>query len=245
VQVVLLAAGLGSRLKNLTESLPKTLLGLRGHALIDYIFASVDIPEVEEVIVVGGFQFETLGKHVLEHATCPVKLVKNEQYTKGSILTVKTALPHVTGGFLLMNADHIHPREMIRKLAACTQRITCACDGDRALTDDDMKVKLHDGRVRFMDKKLTDWDCGYIGMTRVPETQVELYQAWVDKTLELHGDSTNVERIVATMADHGLGADVCDLSGLGWIEVDNQTDLDAAQCLIQDRPALRSLLPQH
>lgn len=243
MQVVLLAAGLGSRLKELTESLPKTLLGLRGHALIDYIFSSINLPEVDEVIVVGGFQFETLSHHVAEHATRPLKLVKNEDYRKGSILTVKAALPHVRDGFLLMNADHIHPREMIRQLAGCDRGITCACDRDRNLTDDDMKVKLDDaGRVLQMDKKLTQWDCGYIGMTRVPAQQVSLYSEWVDKTLELHGEMANVEKIVQTMADHGLRAEICDLSGHGWIEVDNQFDLNLANDLIQARPGLKSLL---
>ncbi len=243
MQVVLLAAGLGSRLKELTRSIPKTLLGLKGHAIIDYIFASIDLEEVEEVIVVGGFEFETLSRHVQEHATRPLKLVKNEDYKKGSILTVKAALPHVKSGFLLMNADHVHPKEMIRQLVACDGQITAACDRDRNLTDDDMKVKLNDdGGVLLMDKKLTKWDCGYIGMTRVPTSAVDTYREWADRTLEIHGESANVEKILQTMADHGVHAGICDLSGHGWIEVDNQTDLDAAHDLIQNRPGLRSLL---
>jgi len=171
-----------------------------------------------------------------------LKLVKNEDYAKGSILTVGAALPHVRDGFLLMNADHIHPTAMTRQMLASTG-ITCACDRDRNLTDDDMKVKLTpEGGVLKMHKKLTEWDCGYIGMTCVPAAHVETYGQWVEKTLELHGESANVEQIVQTMADHGVHADICDLSGHGWIEVDNQTDLDRAHELIQEKPGLRSLL---
>lgn len=242
MQVVLLAAGMGTRLKELTRSIPKTLVGLRGRALVDYIFASIDLPEVDEVVLVGGFQFETLSEHVIAHATKPLRLVKNEDYAKGSILTVQAALPHVRGGFLLMNADHIHPTAMTKRMLA-SKEITCACDRDRGLTDDDMKIKLTAaGEVLKMHKKLTDWDCGYIGMTCVPATCVDTYREWVEKTLELHGESANVEQIVQTMADHGLHGAICDLSGHGWIEVDNQTDLDRAHDLIQEKAGLRSLL---
>jgi len=245
MQIVLLAAGLGTRLKELTRSVPKTLVGLEGRALVDYIFASIELPQVDEVIVVGGYRFETLGEHVKAHATRPLRLVKNEEYDKGSILTVRAALPYVKGGFLLMNADHIHPRTMIRQLADCNDEITCACDRDRGLTDDDMKVKLNaSGGVLLMDKKLTEWDCGYIGMTRVPDSQVEAYRGFVERTLEERGESANVEGIIQNMADHGEHASICDLSGHGWIEVDNQTDLVRAHELLREKPGLRALLDE-
>jgi len=233
MQVVLLCAGMGTRLGDLTDGIPKALVQLNGRPIVSYIWNSLQTPLVDEIIVVGGFGFEKLSACIAGLEGRRVRLVRNDDYMDGSILTVEKALPHVRGGFLLLNGDHIHPREMIELFLDRAQGIACACDSDRVLTDDDMKIKLTaEGRVGLMDKKLSDFECGYIGMTFCAKDTVELYRKYAALTRQRSGDAANVEKIIHTLALDGRNPAVCDVSGYGWIEVDTREDLERAERLV-------------
>jgi hypothetical protein len=49
-------------------------------------------------------------------------------------------------------------------------------------------------------KTLTTFDCGYVGMTRVPSTALSRYFAEVDAALAADGPDIHVERILARLA---------------------------------------------
>jgi len=242
MQAVLLAAGMGIRLRPYTEELPKTLLEVQGRPVVDYILGSLDVPQIEEVLVVGGFEFPRLVAHLECHGG-RVRPIENTDYRVGSVRTVEKALPFVQGSFLLLNGDHIHPREMIRRFIAGAEGIACACDRDRELGADDMKIRLRGGAVHRIDKQLTEFDCGYIGMTICHAEQLETYRAYAARTLESRGEAANVEAIVQELADGGERPTAVDLSGLGWVELDTEDDLRNANLQVRDNPNLRALLP--
>ena len=47
--------------------------------------------------------------------------------------------------------------------------------------------------------------------------------------MEREGDSVAVERVILEMSKHCLNAQVCDLSGIGWFEVDTPKDKAIAE----------------
>ena len=47
--------------------------------------------------------------------------------------------------------------------------------------------------------------------------------------MEWEGDSVAIERAVVGMSKRGLNAQVCDLSGMGWFEVDTPQDKVVAE----------------
>jgi choline kinase len=241
MQAILLAAGRGLRLRPYTEQIPKTLLEIHDRAIIDYILGSLDLDEIDEIIVVGGFQIDRLEKHLEGTSSRRVRLVDNPEYADGSVLTIEKALPFIHDSFLLLNGDHIHPREMIRRMVTRSSGITCACDSDRQLTDDDMKIKLRDGVVWQIDKKLTDYECGYIGMTFCHLDRFDTYRRYIDQTREQRGTGANVEAIIQQLADGGERIEVLDCSGLGWIEVDTAEDLERASVQIRENSCLQKL----
>lgn len=241
MQAILLAAGMGLRLRPYTEKIPKTLLEVGDRAIIDHIVSALDLEEIDEIIVVGGFQHVRLATHLERFDTHRIRLVENPDYSEGSILTIAKALPLVRDSFILLNGDHIHPREMIRRLASQSSGITCACDRDRRLGDDDMKIKLEGDTVWQIDKKLTDYDCGYIGMTFCHRDRLDTYRGYVEITRDRRGDRANVEAIVQELADGGEHVGVLDCSGFGWIEVDTAEDLEHARVEIRENIHLRQL----
>jgi len=58
MKALILAAGYGTRLYPLTQSMPKALLGVNGKPLVEYILDKIyDIPEINEIYIVANAKF--------------------------------------------------------------------------------------------------------------------------------------------------------------------------------------------
>jgi choline kinase len=231
MQAVLLAAGLGSRLGQLTERLPKALITVGDQPLLAHAVRFARTAGASEIIVVGGYGFELVAAEVARRAL-PVRLVENRDFRDGNLVSLLAARPHLipTGDFLLMNVDHIYRPAVAEIAARPADEVTAFIDTDRPLGADDMKVERDGaGRVRRIAKTLTAWDAGYVGMTRVPAGESARYWAAVDAALAEDGRAIHVERVLARLATSER-APVCrDISGHGWLEVDLPEERDKAE----------------
>ncbi len=236
-QVVLLAAGMGTRLGELGGGLPKALFDAGGVKLLDRAVEFAERLGADQRIVVGGFRFDLVSAHLASRARPNLQLIENTKYTLGNLWTLETALPLVTGAFHLMNIDHVYPSAVAQRIAEQPgELITAFVDFDRPLGDDDMKVGLSPTRtIARISKKLPTWDCGYVGMTFVPAHKLARYRAGVAAVRADIGDAANVEAVLQRLADDGEPVAIGDISGIGWHELD--TPEDVAKAL----PALREL----
>jgi len=233
MRAIVLAAGTGSRLGEITKARTKGMVPVKGRKLIDYLLDFFEKDFFDEIIVVGGFCYEDLRDHIAALNYKNVRVIENKEYLKGNIFTLLTALKEFKNdSFLITNVDHIYPPVMFQKMKKSMSGITGMCDFDRKLGADDMKVKLRDDKlkIRAISKQLDIFDCGYIGMTYVDKTHEDFYRASVQKTLERNGEKAVVENVLQFMAESEEGAPkICDLSGFGWYEVDTEEDLRLAE----------------
>ena len=108
-------------------------------------------------------------------------------------------------------------------------------DTDRALGADDMKVLRDEhGRIREIAKTLTEFDCGYVGMTRVPASARGRYLAEVDAAIAEDGSDIHVERVLARLAKTAAPPHCRDISGHGWLEVDTPDERAHAEAALGD-----------
>jgi choline kinase len=240
VEAVLLAAGLGSRLGSLTRELPKALIAVAGKPLLEHALGFVANLRPSRVIVVGGFCFAQVQEMLAELrgrapalAALPIELVENTAFRDGNLVSLLCARPRLSGDFLLMNIDHIYRHRIAQVVAPDAAEVTAFIDTDRTLGADDMKVERGaDGRIVAIAKTLTKFDCGYVGMTRVPSARFAAYFAEADRALAEEGRAIHVERILARLAKT-TAAPVCrDISGHGWLEVDTPDERAAAEAAL-------------
>jgi choline kinase len=231
VNAVLLAAGLGSRLGALTRDLPKALIPVGGQPLLAHALRFARRLAPTRIIVVGGFCFP-LVEQTLDglRGDGPVELVENTNFRDGNLISLLTAKPLIDDGFLVMNIDHIYRPAIAKLVVAEIERVTAFIDTDRKLGDDDMKVERgRDGRIVAIAKTLAKFDCGYVGMTRVPAAMLGRYWDEADRALAEEGRAIHVERILARLAKTSDAPDCRDISGHGWLEVDTPDERAAAE----------------
>ncbi len=233
MKALILAAGLGNRLGDITKERPKAMAKVAGRELILRVFDFLDHASIGPKAVVTGYCAEKLSDFVSANAR-GTTLFHNPDFRRGSIMTLETAVPFLDDDTLIMNVDHIYPKRMLPVILKSAAGITAICDFDRTLGRDDMKVKLdRDMRLTRIMKTLTDFDCGYIGMTFVKRTHLDSYISAIGETRKIYGDDSPVEWVLGHMAANDRKINICDASGIGWLEVDTQDDLKAAETKLE------------
>jgi len=223
-QVIIMAAGMGTRLGDLTVAVPKALIEVAGHPLIDYALAFAAEVGAEHRIVVGGFCHADVARRV-ESREPDAVIVENTDFRKGNLLSFLAGRARLEpGGFLLMNTDHVYKPGIARVVAEICARateVTAFCDNDRKLGPDDMKVAVDSqGRVAEMSKKLERFTLGYVGMTYVPVDRVQAHGDAAHAVLDEAGESAHVEQVLVKLAKDGTPPHIGDISGHGWLEID-------------------------
>ena len=237
MQAIVMAAGMGNRLGEITKYIPKAMVTIDNLPLINYVLRFLNhIHLLSEVIVVCGYRHEVLINYLSEiqrNFNYKLKIVENREFSKGNILSLQAGIKHVTGDFLLMNTDHIYNPKISEIFNSRYKEITAICDSDRVLHDDDMKVHLKDENIVKIDKKLETYEKGYVGMTFIPSLKLRVYKKALEQVLNEFGEEKNAEFILQYLADHGETIKCIDISGYGWVEVDTIEDKIKAEKTIK------------
>ena len=116
MQAVILAAGRGSRMKGLTEAIPKPLLQVANRTLLEYKFDALP-DEVDEIIIVVGYLGSSIhdrfggdyfGKRLLY-------VEQGEAHgTAGALWSAKDVLK---GRFLVLMGDDMYGRDDVARMA--------------------------------------------------------------------------------------------------------------------------------
>jgi UDP-N-acetylglucosamine diphosphorylase / glucose-1-phosphate thymidylyltransferase / UDP-N-acetylgalactosamine diphosphorylase / glucosamine-1-phosphate N-acetyltransferase / galactosamine-1-phosphate N-acetyltransferase len=117
MQCVILAAGKGTRMRPLTNTLPKPLVKVAGKTLLDHIVESLP-SSVEELIIVTGYLEESIRAHCGQefHGKKVTYVHQSEQ--KGTAHALWLCKEHLRGRFLFMFADDLHGKDDIARVTS-------------------------------------------------------------------------------------------------------------------------------
>ncbi len=107
MQCVILAAGKGTRLRPLTDTIPKPLVKVLGKSLLDHIVESLP-SSIDELIIVTGYLEDKIREHCGDtfHGRKVTYIHQEEQ--KGTAHALWLCKDHLKGRFLFMFADDLH-----------------------------------------------------------------------------------------------------------------------------------------
>lgn len=237
---LVLAAGGGTRLRPLTDDLPKTLLPVDGErTILEVVVANLAAVGVREVVVVAGHAAARIDAVVGDLAArlgVDVEVVRNPRYaTANNAFSLLFAAEHLREGALVVNGDTVHPVSVERRLldARGAAPLLLAVDDVKPLADEEMKVQLApDGAVLRISKQLDPAAASgeYIGVCLVePEAVDPLVDAlaWTVEADPSRWYEDGFQRHV----DLGGRIAAVPIGAVDWVEVDDHADLARARSL--------------
>lgn len=117
MKAVILASGVGKRLRPLTDSVPKPLIKIGDKTILDYQLESLIKHGIENIIVTTGPFKEKLEDYVLNNYRIKVRFVKNPRYeTTNYIYSLWLTKNFIDSDVLLLHGDVLLDGVLIGKL---------------------------------------------------------------------------------------------------------------------------------
>lgn len=231
---VVLAAGIGSRLRPITDDRPKALVPVSGRSILDRAVDALSRHGVEKLVVATGYRQEAL-RRALSDCPLEVTFVPNPAFdtTQNSVSLALCRSALEGQSFFRLDGDVVFDGEILDRLAASHAPLVAAIDRQRLLDAEAMKVRLDGSVIRAFGKEIPLADSGgeSIGIELISdELGAQLFDALDDarRNGETH---LYYEDVYSRLIERGLVAEAVDVSGARWCEVDCLDDLRAAEAL--------------
>jgi choline kinase len=146
---IILAAGVGKRLLEVSGGRPKCLLEVGGRSLIRRLLDDLAAVGVREAVVVTGFGGEQV-RAAIDGPTggVDVRCVHNPRFTEGAILSLWAARDVLDRPVLVMDADVLCSRDMLRRLVTSPHPNCFLLDASAENTGEEQMLLVRDGWVR-------------------------------------------------------------------------------------------------
>ena len=232
MKALILAAGLGSRLAPLTDTLPKAMIEVNGMPILFRQIECLRQNGVNDITVVCGYLADVLKNGV--HTAFPdIHIIENTEYVEtNNMYSAYLARRQFAGlPFVMMNADVFFDPSVIRTLLEDKSENAVVVDIGRYL-EESMKVTCSGDRLSRISKQIPPGEA--FG------TSIDVYKfsatggkAFFDKCAE-YIEGRKERKLWSEVALNDIFSSqpfrACAIVGR-WIEIDNHADLAEAQAL--------------
>lgn len=237
MKTIILAAGIGNRLRDHSGNKPKSLLEFDGKSLLKRHIEILLANQVHEIIVVTGYESEMIMNH-LDGSDVPINYIYNKRYTEGSIISLGCAREMLINEpeFILMDADVLYDQEMIRRLTKTKIKNCFLLDRDLVPGEEPVKICVdNNGNINEFRKQVAE-DLDYdiqgesVGFFKFNNVIGKSLVDRIDDYLAKGENNTPYEEAIRDLLledPSQFGFE--DVTGIPWIEIDFPEDIERAQ----------------
>ena len=235
-KAIILNAGVGHRLRPLTIDTPKCLLTITNRTILESKLSNLSNCGINEIIMVVGFFSEKIMK-TAKHGFPDLKFefICNQKYaTTNTLYSLWLAMQELDDAFVYLNGDVLFHRQILHRLLN-SPRKTCLAVSAHKLTEEDVKVILHDDLVLAIGKHLQTFeaDAEFIGIAKFSKGASKALKRKLNEVVKSGGASNYFEYALDLMLEkHNVYA--MDISEFPCIEIDTMDDLEQAKSLRKD-----------
>ena len=234
-KAVILAAGMGSGLRERSGELPKPLCPVAQVPLLVRVVSTLRLAGVREVVVVVGCQGDEIRDAMAERSNLGVKVtfVENSRYRAKNGVSLLAAAEHIDGECLLSMADHLYSPDLVRRLVqADVPYGHCALGVDYNIErcfdiDDATKGGVRDGLIADIHKELVSYDALDTGVFRIGPKLIDERR----RINDADGDCSLSDGVKALARRGEFHA--CDVGDARWIDVDTAPAAERAEAMIR------------
>ncbi|MBI1495457.1 phosphocholine cytidylyltransferase family protein [Halocynthiibacter styelae] len=248
-KVIILAAGVGSRIRPLTNDCPKSLLKVAGTPILERMITNCQACGLTEFVIVLGYLENKIRAFVQNRfPQLNVTFIVNDQYeTTNTGYSLMLAINANSGaGFIKFDADVVFDQKVLQRLMAHNAENTLCIDRIIKLEAEEVKVVFDmDQRVQQASKTvdLKSAMGESIGIEKISAQTSMLLVAELETMMreEAHRQDyyeAAYERLIA----HGVAFHITDITDLDWVEIDTHDDFEAANSMF-GKSAKRAMRP--
>ena len=246
MQAIILAAGMGKRLGDLTKNNTKCMVEVNGVRLIDRFISQLSKFKLNRLVIVVGYEGQKLIDYIGHRYDDGLKIefIHNTIYDKTnniySLALAKDAL--CEDDTILLESDLIFEDEMLDKLVnhpdknlALVAKYESWMDGTMVRIDEDRNILNFIPKQAF---RYEDVDV-YYKTVNIYKFSKEFcknqYVPFLEAYCKVMGDNEYYEQVLRVMTHlHNSQLKALPIKDEKWYEIDDVQDLDIASCLFSD-----------
>ena len=246
MQAVILAAGMGKRLSELTKGNTKCMIEVGGETLISRLLRQLDKHALSKIILVVGYKAQELKDYLATlQVQTPIEFVENTVYDKtNNIYSLYLAKDHLTTeDTLLFESDLILEDAVISKLIehpypdlALVDKYESWMDGTVVTLDEENRIQRFIPNGQFKYEEIPSYYKTVNVYKFSQQFSANMYVPFLEAYCTALGKNEYYEQVlrVITMLDNS-GMRALPLTGEQWYEIDDIQDLDIAESIFTDR----------
>jgi choline kinase len=236
MKAIILAAGVGSRIRPLTDNCPKSLLEIGGVTILERMLTHIQACGINDVVFVLGYLQEQVESFVNKSfPELNTQFIVNDKYKEtntGFSLMLTEQL--VKGSpFVKFDADVVFDRDILENLLACDDQNVLCIDKEIHLDAEEIKVIVsEDNRVIKASKTVAPTEAigESIGIEKISPDTAKLLFAELKIMMEQDENHQQYyEGAYERLMDKDVPFYALDITGLKWAEIDTKQDFDAAE----------------
>ena len=246
MQAVILAAGMGKRLGELTKGNTKCMIEVGGETLISRLLRQLDKYNLSKIILVIGYKAQELKDYLATvQVQTLIEFVENTVYDKtNNIYSLYLAKDYLTTeDTLLFESDLIMEDAVISKLIehpypdlALVDKYESWMDGTVVTLDDENRIQRFIPNSQFKYDEIPSYYKTVNVYKFSKQFSANMYVPFLEAYCTALGKNEYYEQVlrVITMLDNS-GMRALPLTGEQWYEIDDIQDLDIAESIFTDR----------
>jgi choline kinase len=232
MKAIILAAGVGKRLWQVTQHRPKCLIEIGGQTLLHRYLTTLRSVGIHSVDMIVGYKQEMIRTAVaVNDSGIRVNFLVNEQFHRGSISSLWIARMALDDDAIIMDADVLFHQEILRRLVQSPYENALLMDETVKQTGEECMVVVESGRVIALTKTIPlhyDYAGEGVGFLKVRHADAPHVVA----SLKTHVDRDNwqmeyEDALVGFFRDVKVGHEK--IGGLPWTEIDFIEDVTKAE----------------
>ncbi|MDA3778737.1 MAG: phosphocholine cytidylyltransferase family protein [Bacteroidales bacterium] len=237
---IILAAGRGTRLKEMTNDIPKPMIKINDKSIIRNLIEQLIDEGIDRIIVLVGYMSKIIEEHLKEYKKeIDLIFIENKIYaTTNNIYTLWLAKDYMQGGFYLFEADIFCEKALIKNLLTDNRdnimlvgKFTSLMNGTviRNNKDSDIVNKMYLKKEQTKDFDYSD-TYKTVNFYKIGKNFVK---SFFQQKLEYHIKSKDTGSYYELIIKEAIDKDHVFYSIKAnenkWWEIDNQEDLEIAK----------------
>lgn len=242
MKAIILAAGMGSRLKELTKNVPKCMVEVNGETLIERLLKQVDKLRLDEIIIVLGYKKEVLIKYIEKlKIQTKIKYINNDIYdsTNNIYSLYLTKEDMLNNDVLLIESDLILEEKIFEDVVKDNRNIAVVAQYENWMDGTCVKIDNEKNIIGFTSTKNIDFDVSNNFFKTVniykfsKEFNQKYYVPFIEAYISAKGKNEYYEDVLSLIIEVAPKELQVFLNKESWYEIDDKQDLDIASSIFE------------